>query len=108
MATLPFLLLLVNMICLFAYFATLARLLNYLRNVHTATWMEHGRLSFPPTPPIDFGTYIAFLRTMKFILFSNSYKILNDERLNRFIWSVRATFAAFLFLLGLTVSMRQT
>jgi hypothetical protein len=78
-----------------AYLFSLNYLTDYLRRFHTATWAHLERPSFP-TMIEHMAAPSRFVRsgflTLRFV-FGTGYKSLEDERLNRLIWSIRALLA---------------
>ena|SRR5215475_1300138 len=90
-----------------AYLASVVYLMNYLRRVHTATWAQLGRPSFPPFSA-DVDERMRFAKagflTLWFI-FSSRYKTLADAQLNSLVWRIRLLSALIICLLPVEVML---
>lgn len=97
----------------FTYLGLLSYLIAYLRRAYTMTWVELGEFTWwdPRRKQLDglFEWYIAGMRTLGFVLFSNQYKAAHDRKLAFLIWLVRASFiqSLGLFLVLITFSQIQ-
>jgi hypothetical protein len=86
------------------YLGAITYLITYLRRVYTTTWVELGgfTLSDARRKRINgdlIKWYLAGMRTLGFILFSNQYKAAQDRKLTGLIWLVRASFTLTLALM---------
>jgi hypothetical protein len=86
----------VTMLSILTYLGAIDYLIAYLRRVYTTTWVELGGFSLLDARRKringDFiKWYFAGMRTLGFVLFSNQYKAMQDRKLTRLIWFVRAS-----------------
>jgi hypothetical protein len=93
-----------------AYLASLAYLMRYLRRVHTATWADLGRPSFPGFSA-DLDERMRFARsgfvTLQFVLFSNRYKLLGDAKVSATIPLIRLLAVVFVPILVITIVLGE-
>jgi hypothetical protein len=89
------------------YLGAFTFLTTYLRRVYTTTWTNLGGF-IPWDVLLDARRrelhglvewYVAGLRTIGFVLFSNQYRAVRDRQLTFLTWLVRASFALSLVLM---------
>ena len=89
------------------YLAAFVYLTTYLRRVYTTTWANLGGFILwdvlLDARRRELGGliewYVAGLRTIGFVLFSNQYRAVKDRQLTFLTWLVRASFVLGLILM---------
>ncbi len=89
------------------YLGAFTFLTTYLRRVYTTTWTNLGGFILwdvlLDARRRELGGliewYVAGLRTIGFVLFSNQYRAVKDRQLTFLTWLVRASFALSLILM---------
>jgi hypothetical protein len=93
------------------YLGAFSYLITYLRRVYAMTWVELGEFTFRDARRLRingdlFKWYFAGMRTLGFVLFSNQYKAVHDQKLTGLIWLVRGSFALSLALFVALIIIR--